>query len=59
MREVERCGYLGKERFATKEEAANALKAFATRCRRIQPRCPFCDGFHLTKGLRGRPGKSR
>lgn len=57
----DKCGYLGKERFATRDEAVAALAGWAWRkgSRRVQPRCVFCDGYHLTKGVRGRPGKGR
>lgn len=57
MKEI--CGYLGKERFATRKNAANALATWAYRkgSRRITRRCAFCWGFHLTKGQRSRPMK--
>lgn len=55
------CGFTGKKRFPTKEDAQKALAAYgrARGSRKVQKRCPFCDGFHMTKGVRGRPGKAR
>jgi hypothetical protein len=55
------CGATGKIRFATKPEAAAFLAAKGRQggCTKVQRRCAFCDGFHLTKGVRGKPGKAR
>lgn len=57
---AERCGYTGKERHPTREAAVAALKRFAAaKGSRKVHFCVFCDGYHKTKGLRGRPGKGK
>jgi hypothetical protein len=59
MFDGERCGYLGKLRYATRQAAKDELKRFAYRkgSRKVHF-CVFCDGYHLTKDARGnRKGK--
>jgi hypothetical protein len=55
-----RCRVTGKEMFETKQAAKNALAAYAyAKGSRKVHRCIFCDCYHTTKGVRGRPGKCR
>lgn len=55
----ERCGVTGKLMFASKELARAAVAGYARGkgTGKITDRCIFCGHFHLTKGVRGRPGK--
>lgn len=45
--------------FASKELARAAVAGYARGkgTGKITDRCIFCGHFHLTKGVRGRPGK--
>jgi hypothetical protein len=49
------CGVKGKEIWDTKAEAKGALAGHgrAAGSKRVY-RCPFCNGWHATKGGRGR-----
>lgn len=51
---------LGKRRFASKDEAEqNAVRTSRAIRARVQPyRCPYCEGWHLTRSNR-RKKKSR
>jgi hypothetical protein len=54
---VEYCGLARKQIFATKQEAKDALGSWAWRkgSRKVEKgRCISCNGYHLTKGVRGR-----
>lgn len=53
---VERCGFTGKQIFTTKDAARAALRGWAGSkgSKQVMPRCIACDGYHLTKGVRGR-----
>lgn len=54
-----RCNVTGKIMFSTKEEAAKAAPGLArgrNPLRAYRNRCPFCDSYHTSKGVRG-PGK--
>ncbi len=54
------CGKTGKKRFAKKADALAALASFgwAKGSRKVHF-CVFCDGYHMSKGQRGRPGRAR
>lgn len=57
---IDRCGATGKQRWDTRDQARAGLRAFAfAKGSRKVHRCAFCDGYHLTKGQRGRPGKGK
>lgn len=55
-----RCGVTGKEMFKTKQAAKDSLAQYAYRkgSRKVH-RCAFCECYHTTKGLRGKPGRGK
>lgn len=61
MNTREKCGVTGKLMFVTPDAAHGALAAFARGkgSRRVTKRCVFCGTYHLTKGVRGKPGRGK
>jgi hypothetical protein len=56
----ELCNVIGKERLPNKRAARIALAAFGRRKgSRTVHWCIFCEGYHMTKGVRGKPGRAR
>lgn len=54
MFDGERCGYMGKLRYATRDEAKAELARYAhMKGSRKVHFCVFCEGYHLTKSTRG------
>jgi hypothetical protein len=56
---VPRCGVTNKVMFDSRDAAWAALTKYARARGSTRPtkRCPFCEHYHLTKGVRGMPGK--